>query len=301
MLVLALTAARGGLANHRELVVHDPAAMALPARGVRITYLGTNGYLLEARGCTLLLDPYFSRASIWRVVLGLPLESDRAVERALARLPRHIDAIVVTHGHFDHLLDVPAIMRVRRTTLIASHTSVLLAQAAGVERSHLRRVAPGETVQVGAATVRALTAAHDRIIGSKPPFPGTLSTVPNRPRAASDWKCGEPLAFLIEIGGRRIYVDSGGTPELLPRPTRVDLAILGVALPDSRARLVPALRRLRPHRVLPSHQDDFFRPLERGFTFGLLSDFPQVRRQFAAGRALGRLILLDYFRPWTLR
>jgi hypothetical protein len=43
----------------------------------------------------------------------------------------------------------------------------------------------------------------------------------------------------------------------------IDLAILGVALPDSRRYFIQALEQLRPRYVLPSHQDDFFSPLTR--------------------------------------
>jgi hypothetical protein len=80
---------------------------------------------------------------------------------------------------------------------------------------------------------------------------------------------------------------------------RVDLAILGMALPDSRARLAAALARLQPRYFLPSHQDDFFRPLSAGFQFGPLTDFSRVQRE-CAQQNRSRLILLDYFRPWTL-
>jgi hypothetical protein len=79
----------------------------------------------------------------------------------------------------------------------------------------------------------------------------------------------------------------------------VDLAILGMALPDSRARLPAALQRLQPRYILPSHQDNFFLPLSAGFQFGLLTDFPGLQRDCAKENR-GRLILLDYFRPWTL-
>ena len=80
---------------------------------------------------------------------------------------------------------------------------------------------------------------------------------------------------------------------------RVDLAIVGVALPDSRTRLHAALERLQPRYVLPSHQDNFFRPLSAGFQFGPLTDFPRVQRECAQQNG-GHLILLDYFRTWTL-
>jgi L-ascorbate metabolism protein UlaG (beta-lactamase superfamily) len=112
---------------------------------------------------------------------------------------------------------------------------------------------------------------------------------------------GEPLAFLIEMGGRRIYIDSGGTVDVLPPDGLgpVDLAILGVAVRDSRERLTAALQWLQPRYVLPSHQDDFFQPLEKGFKFAALTDMAEVRREHARS-GVGQLILLDYFRPWTL-
>jgi hypothetical protein len=115
--------------------------------------------------------------------------------------------------------------------------------------------------------------------------------------------CGEPLAYLIEIAGERIFIDSGGTPASLPPAdiAPVDLAILGAALPDSRARFSAAVRRLRPRYVFPSHQDNFFRPLHAGFQFGPLTDFPGLLRNYKSQAPAGHLILFDYFRPWTLR
>src|SRR5207245_3584375 len=91
------------------------------------------------------------------------------------------------------------------------------------------------------------------------------------------------------------YIDSSGAPAQLPANERVDLAILGMALPDSRARLSAALQHLQPRYILPSHQDNFFLPLNAGFQFGLLTDFPRIRSDCARENR-GRLILLDYFR-----
>jgi hypothetical protein len=77
----------------------------------------------------------------------------------------------------------------------------------------------------------------------------------------------------------------------------IDLAILGVALPDSRRYFIQALEQLRPRYVLPSHQDDFFSPLSRGFVFGPMTNFPAVLRSSRQASIRSRLILLDYFRP----
>jgi L-ascorbate metabolism protein UlaG (beta-lactamase superfamily) len=303
VLLLLATYASAGFDDYRHLVRWDRKAPAsAPARGVRITYLGTNGYLFESRGSTILIDPYFSRINLCSLAFDPSIEpvQDR-VAAGLARLPRHIDAVLITHGHIDHLFDAPDIAEKTGARLIASPTSILLANAVEFPRNRSIPVLGGAKRQIGTARVTVLPASHDRVFGCYLPFPGTLQSMPPTPVRASQWVCGEPLAFLVEMGGKRIYIDSGGTPDVLP-PTgigRVDLAILGVALADSRARLTPALQRLHPRLLLPSHQDDFFRPLDRGFAFNSLTDFPRVQRE--AKQFGAPVMLLDYFKPWTLR
>ena len=334
-LVFSAQAFGAGLDHYAQLVVND--SPATPQHSVRVTYLGTNGYEFEFKGHTLLVDPYFSRVDLFSPALNSHIQPNISrIDEAMRRLEqtdprssalsRHgnasesrvnaelqtsskLEAILVTHGHFDHLLDVPAVMAKTQTRLIASASSVDLARRAGASTGDA--VKPGDVRRIGPWKIRVLSATHDRLFG-KVPFDrssqtglsgeatakaGSAKTGP--PQRVADWICGQPLAFLIEANGERIYIDSGGTPAQLPPNEHVDLAILGMALPDSRARLHAALERLHPRYILPSHQDDFFRPLSAGFQFGSLTDFPFVERE-CAQQNRSRLILLDYFKPWTL-
>jgi L-ascorbate metabolism protein UlaG (beta-lactamase superfamily) len=300
-LVLSTQVLCAGLERYSDLIVADVSPAASGSDEVRVAYLGTNGFQFESGDHALLVDPYFSRINLWRVVLGSSLQPDEhRIDDAMKHLASKVDAILVTHGHVDHLLDAPVLMRKTGARLIGSRTAVELAGRAGVPAARCHAVTKGDMLRVGPWMIRAFTAAHDRLFWIVP-FAGEVRAS-GPPRRAADWVCGEPLAYLIEIAGERIFIDSGGTLAVLP-PTDiapVDLAILGAALPDSRARFSAAVRRLRPRYVFPSHQDNFFRPLSAGFQFGPLTDFTRVHRDFEQENH-GRLILLDYFRPWTLK
>jgi L-ascorbate metabolism protein UlaG (beta-lactamase superfamily) len=292
--------AGAGLDRYAALIKSDPPARrsAGPSDGVRITYLGTNAYLFESRDTVLLIDPYFSRQSLFRTALKLePVRETNLINQWTHDHPK-IDAVLVTHGHVDHLFDVPPIARVTGARVIASRTSIQLVESAGLLARQTRTVRPGSTISVGGALIHVLPANHDRVFGTTP-FPGPAKNFP--PRQIDDWVLAEPLAFVIEMGGKRIFVNSGGRGDkpVQLRTKPVDLAIVGVASPDAVAAFSGTIAQLSPRYILPSHQDDFFRPLRRGFRFLLLTDFPAVRR--AAARTSAEVILLDYFKPWTLR
>ena len=63
-----------GLNPYAHLIVNY--SRQAPRDGVRVTYLGTNGYQFEIKDHALLVDPYFSRVNLLSIALGSRIQPD---------------------------------------------------------------------------------------------------------------------------------------------------------------------------------------------------------------------------------
>ena len=138
------------LDKYSALVVADPPDVKQRPGAVRVTYLGVNGYQFEANGHALLVDPYFTRAGLTAVALQQRIEPDEArIAFGLQHIRPRPDAVLVTHAHFDHLLDVPAIMRRTNAPLVSGATAVNLTISCGLPGPRCLFVQPSSSRVIG--------------------------------------------------------------------------------------------------------------------------------------------------------
>lgn len=102
----------GGLRGSREgadrIPVHRDGLPRAAGGEVVVTWVGHASYVLQVDGATILTDPVWSDA-----LPGVPRRLTPPGV-AWADLPR-IDAVVISHNHYDHL-DAPTLRRVPRDT-----------------------------------------------------------------------------------------------------------------------------------------------------------------------------------------
>jgi L-ascorbate metabolism protein UlaG (beta-lactamase superfamily) len=245
--------------------------LSIPALGhgpLSVKWLGTAGFEVRHGDTRILIDPYFTRASLPRLALGR-LAADAA---AITRHVERADAVVVGHTHFDHVLDVPAIARLTGATVFGSRSAATLCAADGVPRSRIVDVEGALrngtfTAEVGPFELRFFPSAHSKLLfGRRVPMPGEIADCDQVPNRMSGYKCGAVFACELRVAGKSVF--HLGSAELvessLPR-SEVDLLLFCAAGWKSTPRVVErAVSRLSPRAVLLSHWDDFFRPLEKG-------------------------------------
>ena len=281
-----------------------PGSCGDPRDVVSVTYLGISGILVEHGSHALLTAPFFTnprfagrdpRGFQW-LRSGPRIAPDSGIiERLLPRSADRASVILVGHGHYDHLLDVP---------YVATHRTKSAVIFGGPSVRHMLMGDP----DLRSAPNRVVTIPADRagdqdrdgdwfyssdsafrfvavIAGHAPTYTiggwsftfaaGKVRTDRDSlPHTAAQWKLGEPYAFLIDVLSDsprrpifRIYFqDAPSEPPLgFPSATvlaarRVDLAILCAATSSNVTRAPDSLVRvLRPAAVMVTHWESFFR------------------------------------------
>ena len=229
--------------------------------GLELTWLGTAGFRLAYQGTVLWIDPYVTRLSLRDLAARRVVPASQA---AIAAWIDAADAVLVGHTHFDHALDVPAIARRFGARVFGSSSLAHLMHIHDLA-AHAVVVAPHRTYEVGPFRFHFVPSRHSRLqLGLAVPYAGELTCDHVDELTPQRYRCGQVWGICVEVAGMRIYHQ--GSADLIEDEIRdrgVDLFLCGISGRRFTPRYVERIvRALAPDRIVPTHYDDFFRPLD---------------------------------------
>ncbi len=272
---------------------HDAQALAeLQARtlrlppGLELQWLGVSGYRMTYEGKTLFIDPYVSRVPLSTLLRRRPATPDPAMlERFIAAdAGPEVVGVLVGHTHWDHAVDAPAICKRFGCRAYGSSSLAQLMALHGLG-GQAEVVEPYRSYELGPFTVGFTPSAHSKLIlGLAVPFDGELTCDHLDSLSPGAYKCGQVWGIHIEVAGASFYHQ--GSANLVDDALRnrgVDFFLAGVAgrgfTKDYWQRV---LGRLEPKTIVPTHYDDFFRPLSAPMGFTTNVNLAQVPDEIAA-------------------
>ena len=173
---------------------------------VTFRWLGVAGIELETNGQILLIDPYLTRIPFWKSYLGR-IQPDRTAIEKIERC----DYILVTHSHFDHLLDVPPIAQKTGARVAGSPSTQKLLVALGVSPHLIQTVKPGDSLSLGEFKVKVFPFEHARVPGYNS---GNLPDNLKPPLRAQDYHMDFGCCFHVSAGGTTFLTDPGFKPSI---------------------------------------------------------------------------------------
>ena len=268
---------------------------------VQVKFLGVNGLYISDHSSTILIDPFFTRPKLGDIgrIHGnnhIPV-SRSAVEYGLkaAGLDRtRIDAILVTHTHYDHAMDIAEVWRkTGRPAIVGSESMkniVAWSEKASDEYAGITDAWQLPTIMgadhspftpytdswasyqppTSLFTVKFVRGYHLEVLALGVPFPGTAPTDIDLPAQTQDYTCGIISSLLIEHPRHEsIFVQgsAGYKPNMNTDQTKVPTLILGVGGRDhgiftgNTEGFVKESLVWKPDKILLSHWDDYDRAI----------------------------------------
>jgi L-ascorbate metabolism protein UlaG (beta-lactamase superfamily) len=244
---------------------HLPVSTKPSASGVDMRFIGTSGVVLADGETTLVIDGFVTRPSLWQVLTTRVTPDADRVRKVSARTGvSRLDAVMVTHSHYDHAMDAPEWVKQAGGEVWGTASTRQIARAEGVKA--VRIVSPEDDIRVGRFDVRFFQLDH----GPPEKMRGVITEDFTVPARATDYKTGGGLGFYFTHGSCRILaVPSAGKAhaDLSQYPADVillSIGQLGLQSPDHirrywRDTVVASGARL----VIPVHWDDFSRSLDQ--------------------------------------
>ncbi len=272
-----------------DQLTSEQLATPLPLpKGLELRWIGTAGFRLAYQGVTLWIDPYVTRLPLKDLLRRRVVAAN---EEAIARTIDSADAVLVGHTHFDHALDVPAIVKRTGAKAFGSASLDHLMRLHGLSATV---VEPHRDYEVGPFRFHFVPSVHSKLqLGLGIPYSGELTCEHVDELTPQAYKCGQVWGVCIEVAGMRFYHQ--GSADLLEDEIRdkgVDVFLCGI----SGRRFTPhyverIIRVLQPQMIVPTHFDDFFHPVDAhrfSFNVNLTGFVDEVRH---ASRALPLHIL----------
>jgi L-ascorbate metabolism protein UlaG (beta-lactamase superfamily) len=288
-------------------------------RHVTLQWFGTAGWEISDGSTVILIDPYLSRLNGPRPPgagsAGTPMPGDTrklygwddAIVPDEAIINEHIQRanfILVTHTHYDHVLDVPYIAAKTRATVIGTESTQNVLRAYNVPEEQLITVRGGEDYEFGAFSVKVIPSIHSAL-DHKHYF--SSAKAPEGMKAPLTFKQISPeggtLAYMIRFHGHQILAFGGmNYIEREMQGLKPDVVLAGAAgsrkeIYDYCGRLMRALQ--FPALVIPTHWDNFFVPYG-GSQQPAIDVVQSFVEEVRAASPKTKVIVPKYFEPIAL-
>ncbi|HUP91220.1 MAG TPA: MBL fold metallo-hydrolase [Solimonas sp.] len=256
---------RPGLDAYRT---HAYSAPPTPGK-LTATWFGVTALLLRDGEHAVFIDPFFSRPpGLVNLLLDRRIAPDEAlIRRWLARAGvTRLDAVLVSHSHYDHAMDAGVVARLTGAQLVGSESTANIGRGSGLPESQMTLARAGEALQFGPFRVSFIESRHAGRTGGAPT--GDITAPLTLPARYIDYRQGGTWSILVEHPqGRVLHHGSAGFVPGALAGRQSDVVFLGVALIDDLpAYLAQTVDAVGAQRVVPVHWDDFTRPLDQPLT-----------------------------------
>ena len=257
---------RPGLPDYAAHHYVSPPVANAATQKLTATWFGVTALLLSDGEHAVMVDPFFTRPTgLLNMAFNREIAPDEdLIQQWLDKAGiKKLDAVLVSHSHFDHAMDAGVVARLTGALLLGSQSTANIGRGAGLPESQLMVIKPGEAIHRGPFTLTFIESKHAGATGGAPT--GDIASALLPPFHYLDYRQGGTYSIFIEhpLGTVLHHGSAGFVPGAL-KGRHADVVFLGIALlPDMETYLHETVDAVGAKLVIPTHWDDFTRPLDQ--------------------------------------
>lgn len=254
--------------------------------GISVKFFGTSTLLLDDGVEQILIDGFFSRPNIWKVAFT-KIKSDPKIKYLIKENNMNrVSDILVTHSHYDHVLDVGILGKLLpQANIVGTSSAINIARDSGIQENRLILVQPNKPFysNLNNFEITAIPSKHSPPTLFNNDLDEDIKTPFIIPERFYNFKPGQVFDYMIEHtkNHKIIMVKASASydpnqlstlnkilEDLSNRGRSIDILFLAVgglgkeSASNQNQYLQETLVKFKPKVVVPIHWDNFFISLD---------------------------------------
>tara|TARA_R110002072_G_scaffold64203_8_gene159958 strand:+ start:52945 stop:53838 length:894 start_codon:yes stop_codon:yes gene_type:complete len=273
---------------------------------VKLLWFGTTNILISDNDTTIAFDPFFTRPSIWDIVFLKGLNSDPELIKKYVHKKKlnKIKGIFTSHTHYDHVLDLNSLQQLTKAKVFGSSSTKFILNSS-LKRDKFQQIKAGDIISIGDFKITIMPSSHPPHLLGVTLLDGNIEEPISKGSNVLQYKKGTSFSFYIEHPSGKLLFHPSATKSLkadFGHIKNIDTLILGIAnRVSTEDQINSIISKVTPKTIIPVHHDDFFKPLDQGYTEGKFSDTKEFTIKALDFKKNTKILKLKYGQSTPLR
>jgi L-ascorbate metabolism protein UlaG (beta-lactamase superfamily) len=267
---------------------------------LKVSWLGTSCISLSDGKTTLLFDPYITQLSLWDALKFSSMPSDKvAIKKWLKKIEAtDLQAIFVSHTHFDHAIDLVEVAKQTKATIYGSPSALNIAMGGNIPNEKLSLLNYKKQEQIGKFKITALLSKHPSHFFDLTLAGGKIEKPLKSPSPIYKYSMGQVYSFLIEHPLGTVLFHPSPSIELdstLFKSKSIDLLVQGIGNAKKTQELIKnVVEPANSKYIMPVHHDAIFKNLNKAPEPFILANLDKFKETVIKKKPSTKFIKLNY-------
>lgn len=233
--------------------------LSIPCHSLEIEWHGVTCLRISDKNSDLIIDPFVTRPSLWKVLSNQELVSDKELVHKVFSDDQKEMAILISHTHFDHILDLPTLLtKFPKAKVHGPKNTPIFLHSKKMKEAQVSLLQDRKSISHGNFKITSFKIEHSSLPLGLSFARGEQEVNHKGNLGAFDMKSQESYSFYIEHPDGNILFHPSSEDRSYPGIDSVDILLVGLTSRNMEPIKKGLLSQVKAKKVIPVHHENFF-------------------------------------------